>query len=106
MLRVLLPSIALGAVLGAGVGLLPRPELGPVVWAVVLAFIGAFLVLAGRWILQQSRDVPKVRAALPLSGAVLASIFCVATGEGFLEPVLACLALGTAISRMLRVDSA
>ena len=106
MLRILLPSVALGALLGAGVGLLPRPELGPMVWAVVLALIGAFLVLSGRWILHQSGDVPKVRAALPLSGAVLASLFCVATGEGFLEPVLACLVLGSVISRMLRIDSA
>ncbi len=94
-------AVALGALLGAGVGSLPRPELGTTIWAGLLAAIGLFLALSGNWIIRQSNDLPKVRAALPLSGTVLASLLCVATGEVFLEPVLASLFLAMTVSRML-----
>jgi dipeptide/tripeptide permease len=47
-----------------------------------------------------------MKAALPLSGAVLASLICIVTGEGFLEPVVACLAMGTLLGRVAERDSA
>jgi hypothetical protein len=106
MLRTILLGLVTGAILGAAVGAMPRPTLGVGVWAALLAAIGAFQGWSGSWILAQSSDVPKMKAALPLSGAVLASLICIVTGEGFLEPVVACLAMGTLLGRVAERDSA
>jgi hypothetical protein len=99
-IRPILLGLCFGAILGAGVGGLPRPTLGIPVWSGILGAIGGFQGWAGAWILAQSSDVPKLKAALPLSGAVLASLVCVLTGEGFLEPVLASLLMGVVLSRI------
>ena len=101
MLRPILLGVLLGAIFGAAVGATPRPQLGIPFWTLVLAATGGFQAWAGHWILAQSSDVPKMRAALPLSGAVVASLICVFTGEGFFEPVLASFLVGVAVSRYL-----
>lgn len=101
MLRPILYGTVLGAIFGAAAGATPRPQLGIPFWAISVGAIGGFQAWAGQWILAQSSDVPKMKAALPLSGAVVASLICVFTGEGFFEPVLASFLLGIALSRYL-----
>ena len=100
-------GVVLGLAAGAAVGILAPMRLGPVFWIPVLTVVGGAQGWIGWWILRQSNDVPKMRAAVPLTGPVLASVACVFTGEAFLFPVLATILVGFLIGlRLARTGSA
>ena len=92
---------ALGLPLGFAVGLSPWVGYGPGIWAPLFVAFGAFMGWAGWWILRQSSDVPKMRAALPLSGPVLASVSCLVLDEPFLVTVPTSILLGWVLGTLL-----
>ena len=89
-----------GAIFGAATNMLPGLIRGPLFWVPIFSLLGGFLGWLRAWILRQSSDVPKMRAALPLSGPVLVSLTCVAIGEPFLGPVLSSIVLGVLLTRL------
>lgn len=98
----------LGALLGLAAGVAASSigdlRLGAAFWGPVLMVVGGTQGWIGWWILRQSGDVPKMKAAVPLTGPVLVSVACVFTGVGFTLPVVGTLLVGLLLGlRLSRV---
>jgi hypothetical protein len=100
VLRALVTGAVVGLLAGVACGAAAPMSRGLLFWGWILALIAAVENGSGLWILRQSRDIPKMRMAMPLTGAVLASLACVATGESFLPPVLASVGAGLLLPRL------
>jgi len=94
-------GLVFGLVAGLGAVTLGDLRFGAPFWGPVLMGVGGAQGWIGGWILKQSGDVPKMRAAVPLTGPVLASVACVFTGVGFTLPVAGSLLVGVALGIFL-----
>ncbi len=104
-------KIIIGAGLGAALGFIGAVSVSlartnELFWAVMFALLGGAMGATGWWILRQSGDVKKMSTALPLSGAVVASLICVVTGERFIPPVVGAFVLGLLVAPFVSRGSA